>query len=323
MRTASGLFKRLCDPGALDHAARLTVRGKRRRPDVAWFLFNRENELARLQTDLAKQRYRPSRYELLRIHDPKPRLIARLPIADRVVQTALVKQMEPHFARSLTDDCFACRDGFGTHRAVLRLWREFSRHRHVLHLDIKAYFPSVDLDILRRLLARTIRDEPFLELIDRVLEAPRKPIFSMAHRDALALRGLPIGSYTSQLFAAHVYLNGFDHYVKRSLHAPAYLRYVDDLFIFGNHREELRRWRRLSRDWLWEKRRLRLKRPNAPILSCRGELHALGYRLTRGHLEALPRTLRRIEHRVMQQLYRGSPVDFAGSLAAAAGVVLF
>ena len=36
------LFETLVDPDHLDHAARFTVRGKRRRPDVAWFLYDRE-----------------------------------------------------------------------------------------------------------------------------------------------------------------------------------------------------------------------------------------------------------------------------------------
>lgn len=324
MRTARGLFQRLCDPDALDRAAQLTVRGKRRRADAAWFLFNRENELTRLQAELSELRYQPSRYELLRIHDPKPRLIARLPIADRVVQTALVKQMEPLFSRGLSGDAFACRERFGTHRAVLRIWQYLKRHRYVLHLDLKTYFSSIDLEILRRLLAAKIRDAPFLELVDRVLAAPRRPCFStIATRDERALQGLPIGSYTSQLFAAFVYLDACDHFIKRALRIPAYLRYVDDLFLFGNDRAEMKRWRRQVRDWLWDERRLLLKHPHAPILSCRGELHALGYRVTRESITALPRTLARIERRVLQRLYRASPVDFEGSMAAAAGVVLF
>ncbi len=50
--------------------------------------------------------------------------------------------------------------------------------------------------------------------------------------------GLPIGNLTSQLWA-NVYLNGFDHFVKRTLRCPAYLRYVDDCLLFGDYKTEL------------------------------------------------------------------------------------
>ena len=55
-------------------------------------------------------------------------------------------------------------------------------------------------------------------------------------------RGLPIGNLTSQ-FWANVYLNGFDHFVKRELKCPAYVRYVDDFLLFSNSKQELSQWR--------------------------------------------------------------------------------
>ena len=57
MRTARRLFERLCDADHLDRAAEETVQGKRRRADVAWFLFRREAELSRLASELASGTY--------------------------------------------------------------------------------------------------------------------------------------------------------------------------------------------------------------------------------------------------------------------------
>ncbi len=334
MWSVRNLFPRLCDPDHLDLAAEATVRGKRRRRDVAWFLFRREDEIERLRSELASGRYRPQGFELVRIRDPKPRLIAKVPISERVVHTALVKLMEPVFFRSLLPEAFACRPGRGTHRAVLRLLELMGRHRFALHLDIRSYFPSIDVDILRALLARKIRDERFLEVLDRVLEAGRGIYDSSEHRRMVGLpvdwppqgRGLPIGSYTSQLFAAHVYLNGLDHFVKRELKVPGYVRYVDDLFLFGDARAELRKWRRDVGAWLETHRGLRLKHPQARILSCRGSLHALGYRLRRGEVEALPRALSRLARRAAAEARPGSrrsEPEFARCAAGSAGVLLF
>jgi hypothetical protein len=251
MRTARNLYARLCDSEHLELAATATVRGKRRRPDVAWFIFRRDAELARIQEALQGERYRPGPVELVTIRDPKRRLIARVPIADRVVHTALVMLMEPIINRSLVADAFACRKGLGTHRAVIRLMQLMRSHRYAVHLDIRAYFPSIDLTILRRLLAQRIADRRFVAVVDQVLSA-RSGIYDDPHtRHEAGLdpdwpptgRGLPIGAYTSQVFAAHVYLNGLDHWIKRDLKVPGYLRYVDDMFLFGDRRCLLRDWR--------------------------------------------------------------------------------
>jgi hypothetical protein len=59
-----------------------------------------------------------------------------------------------------------------------------------------------------------------------------------AHRP----RGLPIGNLTSQ-FWANCYLNPFDHFVKRELRCPGYVRYVDDLLLFGHDKRQLWAWK--------------------------------------------------------------------------------
>ncbi|HEY2294031.1 MAG TPA: reverse transcriptase domain-containing protein [Thermoanaerobaculia bacterium] len=334
MKTARHLFARLCDPDHLDRAAAATVRGKRRRCDVASFLFRREEELARLQADLEAGRYRPGRPDLVAIRDPKPRLIARVPIADRVVHTALVELMEPVFLASLRPEAYACRRGFGTHRAVLRLWEILRRHRFALHLDIRSYFPSIDRAILRSLVARRIDDDRFLEIVDRVLESGAGLYDTTAARRAAHLtadwpppgRGLPIGSSVSQLFAAHVYLAALDHHVKRVLRVPGYLRYVDDLFFAADRRCDLRRVREDVSRFLHEERGLRLKHPDARILSSRGHLDALGFRITREGIEALPRALARVRRRAASALgprQSGRRPDLGRSLASSAGLILF
>ena len=307
---------------------------------MAWFLFRRDHEMARLHDELQREQWTPEGVEVVLVRDPKPRLIARTSIADRVVHTALVRLMEPIFLRSLVDDSFACRPGYGTHRAVLGLLEFLRRFRFVVHLDIKNYFPSIDLAVLRGLLTHRIRDNRFLRVLDEVLEVGaelyRRPevraLAGLGEKWPRAGCGLPIGAYTSQLFAAHVYLSGLDHFIKRELKVPGYCRYVDDLFLFGYRRTDLRAWKRAVNDWVGEERHLRLKHPNARILSCHGHLDALGYRITRGGLDALPRALHRLRQRVSEELrlWPGETkrpgtqaVDLERSITSTAGVVLF
>jgi hypothetical protein len=54
-------------------------------------------------------------------------------------------------------------------------------------------------------------------------------------------RGLPIGNLTSQ-FWANCYLNHVDHFVKRDLRCPGYLRYVDDILLFADDKRSLWAW---------------------------------------------------------------------------------
>lgn len=211
---------------------------------------------------------------------------------------------------------------------MLRLQELMRRHRFVVHLDIRAYFPSIDLDILRALLAHRIRDRRFLAVVDLVLDSGRGIYEQPAVRRHARLtaawppdgRGLPIGASTSQALAAHLYLQAFDHWVKRGLKVRGYVRYVDDFFLFGDRRAELRRRRTEVGSWLMEHRGLRLKHPNARVLSCHGHLDALGHRVARSAIRPRERALRRMAARARGGR-RGT--ELARSVASSAGVVMF
>lgn len=55
-------------------------------------------------------------------------------------------------------------------------------------------------------------------------------------------RGLPIGNLTSQ-FWSNCHLDELDHFVIRELRCRAYLRYVDDMALFSDSKQELWRWK--------------------------------------------------------------------------------
>jgi len=334
MTRARPLFDILVDPAHLARAARLTMRGKRSRPDVGRFLVDRLGHLAALRRALIDGTWAPEGFDLLRIRDPKPRIIARAPLIDRVVHTALVEALRPRFDRSLMPGDYACRPGFGTHRAVRRLQMFMQSHRFAVHLDVKACFPSTDITILSALVRRRVRDARFLAVLERVL-AGGPPLYRLpaVRRHARLTddwpppgRGLPIGASTSQYLVTHLYLGGLDHHVKRALKAPGWLRYVDDQFVFGDRRADLRRWRAAIGEWLWTERGLKLKHPEARVLSCAGHLDALGYRITRAGITPHKRALRRLEARLrVAQHDPRAAVDegLRRSIAATTGAVLF
>ena len=63
--------------------------------------------------------------------------------------------------------------------------------------------------------------------------------------------GLPIGNLTSQLFG-NVYMNDFDHFVKKQLKIKYYGRYVDDFILIHPDKEYLKMCINVIRDYLQE-----------------------------------------------------------------------
>ena len=228
-------------------AYRKAAKGKRGCAPAAAFEYHLEDNLLSLQRSLQDMTYQPGHYESFYIHEPKRRLISAAPFRDRVVHHALCNLIEPIFERSFIVDSYANRHSKGTHRALDRA-QTFSRaYRYVLQCDIRQFFPSIDHALLTEELTRKISDERVLWLCRRIIgsgEGVLSEEYEMiwfSGDNLLAIerpRGLPIGNLTSQ-FWANVYLNAFDHFVKRELKCHAYLRYVDDFLLFANDKKVL------------------------------------------------------------------------------------
>ena len=232
-------------------AYRKAARGKRSRPAAAAFEYRLEENLLALQQELKHAAYRPGAYASFLIHDPKRRLISAAPFRDRVVHHALVNVIEPLFERRFIYDTYANRRGKGVHKALDRCTHYLRRYAYVLPMDVRQFFPSIDHAILLETLAAVIADRQVLELCARILasgEGVLSDEYDMVYfagDDLFAVsrpRGLPIGNLTSQ-FWANVYLNRQDHFVKRRLRCPGYVRYVDDMLLFADTKAELHRWR--------------------------------------------------------------------------------
>jgi hypothetical protein len=236
------VFEELASWPNLLRAFRDAARGKRRQPNVAAFEHRLEDNLVALRRELLDQTYLPGAYKSFFIREPKRRLISAAPFRDRVVHHALFNVIEPVFEKGFISDSYANRRGKGTHRALDRCQELSRRFRCVLQLDLRQFFPSIDHAILRGLLARRLSDPAVLWLIDRILKSGEGVLnnsYDMVYfpgDDLFAIcrpRGLPIGNLTSQ-FWANVLLDPIDHFVKRELRCRGYVRYVDDLLLFGD-----------------------------------------------------------------------------------------
>lgn len=231
-------------------AYRRAAKGKRGHPNVAAFEHNLEGNLLQLQTELRSRTYAPGPYASFTIHEPKKRLISAAPFRDRVVHHALCNLIEPIYERSFIADSYANRVGKGTHRALDRVQDLARRFPYVWQCDVRQFFPSINHAVLRDILARKITDPHVRWLIDQILASGATVLSAANDREyffgddlwaPLRPHGLPIGNLTSQ-FWANVYLNGFDHFVKRELRCAGYVRFVDDMVFFAQDKATLWAW---------------------------------------------------------------------------------
>lgn len=173
MKTFKNLYPRIYDFANLERAFYRARRGKRQQPNVATFECNLDLELLQLADELKAETYRPGGYRHFHLYDGKPRRISAAPFRDRVVHHALCRVIEPIWEARFIYDSYACRVGKGTHAALDRCTRFARRYPYVLQCDIVQFFPSVDHDVLIRLLAHHIACPPTRRLVEKIVASGR------------------------------------------------------------------------------------------------------------------------------------------------------
>ncbi len=213
--------------------------------DLSAFEYNWEGNLLEMQSQLREQRYSFGRYRHFEIYEPKQRTISCAPFRDRVLHHSLCNVIMPILEISMIVDSYACRRNKGLHKALRRAFWFYQNSAYHYRLDIKKYFYTIDHQVLLAKLNRKFKDPKLMFLLEQLLgtyDSGVKYYFPHTESDVCDMvrpRGLPIGNLTSQLFA-NFYLSDFDHYVREQLHFPYYIRYMDDVIVFGDSREGLK-----------------------------------------------------------------------------------
>ncbi len=217
--------------------------------------------LKALQRELAERRYHPQPVKRLLVpkEDGRARPIGVLTVRDRVAQRAVLQVIEPLFEASFEDHSFGYRPGRSAQMALECVERGLREGRPwIVHLDIREFFDSVDIDRLYALLRRRIRDRELLRLIRLWLEAQTLTVETPRGRGWLRRlylrprprprrRGLLQGGILSPLLA-NVYLDAFD---KQALqHGLRPVRYADDILLLCPSRAEAQRALREARKLL-------------------------------------------------------------------------
>ena len=270
MKRYGHLFEQIVAFDNLHRAARRALLGKKNRLPVARFYFHLECALLRLEEELLSGTYVPQPYRSFPVFEPKPRQICAADIRDRVVHHAICNIIGPILERLSIADSYACWKDKGTHRAMHRAQHFSRRYRYYLKLDVRQFFASVDHRTLKEKLARKFKDEKLLTLLHRIIDHPIPA--------GTSGKGLPIGNLTSQYFA-NFYLGHQDHYIKDELGVKGYLRYMDDMLLFGDDKETLHRLCAQVRAFLRDELALELKEESIRVAPVSQGISFLGFRI--------------------------------------------
>lgn len=223
-------------------------KNKRFRNEVLIFTNNLEENIIEIQNELIWKTYQVGKYREFFVYEPKKRLVMALPFKDRVVQWAIYRQLNPLLEKRYINTSYACRNGYGTHRAVKRLQTQMQIMRaksetfYVLKLDISKYFYRVDHDVLMNLLRRITADKDLLYILEKIIRSENKFGLQIGDHafihDRIAGIGIPIGNLTSQMIA-NLYLNELDQFAKHNLGVKHYVRYMDDVCIVHTDKKYL------------------------------------------------------------------------------------
>jgi RNA-directed DNA polymerase len=248
MKRVGGLFEKIAEPHNLRLAFLKAVKGKSRHAEAQAFRANLPENLSALQKGLLSGTAEIGDYHYFRIFEPKERTICAAAFPQRVLHHAIMNLCGPVFENYAIHDSYACRKGKGTHAAIHKAHQNCRRYAYFLKTDVSKYFDSIRHDILLNLLNKQFKEPRLLELFKNIIQS----------YETSSGRGLPIGNLTSQFFANH-YLGHLDHFVKESLGARAYVRYMDDSVYWSDSKEQLTQWKTAIRQFLREELDLTLK----------------------------------------------------------------
>lgn len=233
-------------------------RGRRYNKDVLMYSQDTWAQLRELRDRILAGEYEIDRYYIFYVYEPKKRMIMSIAFEHRIVQWAIYRVLNPILVKGYIADSYGCIPGRGALSAMLCLkrWVEYvsrkGRTWYYLKLDISKYFYRISHPVLLRILRKKIKDERLLRILEGIINCrhtpfglpPGKAPGEVPLEDRLYDVGMPIGNLLSQMFA-NLYLNELDQFCKRVLGIKFFVRYMDDVIILCDSKEQLRIWEEL------------------------------------------------------------------------------
>jgi len=263
------------------------------------FIVNRSKYEAEILDWIIKGDYPPVIYHHKTIvsRDGKLRKLSMCPLRDRVVMHVILLLIKDKFLGRVSDDAYNCIPNRGINSSYKRgdpnaMIKRCMNEGHwgYLQLDIAKCYESTRADILERELRRFLAtdDDQFIRLFIT---------YSMCEI------GLPIGTPLSPV-NHHIMMFIIDDFIRQDLMIEGYVRYADDMILFGS-KEQLHEAAHRIRNKLWYELGYKLKREAHPT-PIRVPLDVLGYSYRPGVTLLRKRTKERMKKAWSKPLSRAS-----------------
>ncbi len=288
------------------------LRGKRKRKDIAEFSLHLTDNIISLHQELRSKTYKHGFYKEFKISDPKPRVIHKATVRDRLLHHAIYRILYPYFDRLFISDSYSCRRGKGTHKAINQL-RKYGRKVSVnntrttwiLKCDIGKFFANIDHKVLKETLEKHIKDKNIIWLLSEVID-------SFCTKNISGV-GLPLGNLTSQLLI-NIYMNEFDQYVKHRLKLRYYVRYADDFVVLNESKSSVENQLPKISEFLKTRLKLSLHPDKVFIKTLASGVDFLGWVHFPHHRVLRTATKRRMFKRLIKNHKKGTITSYLGLL---------
>lgn len=271
------LFEKAIDYKSLKESYKRAQQAQKKyKKEAIIFDMAREKNLVKLWRELKNGTYMPGSYIEFKVYEPKERVIHAPRIRDKIVQFAAHMVLQEVYYNKFINSSYACLVGRGTHKAVQKVQHDmrYVQWKHgdgwILKMDVRKFFYSINRDILKQILRKKIKDDKFLNLLDKIIDSSPE-----------GEKGIPLGNVTSQDFA-NIYLNEVDQYAKRYLGLKYYVRYMDDIIVILRTKEEAKQAKENITKFLNEKLDLQINNKTKVFPLSQG-VNAYGFKIFTTH----------------------------------------